>query len=160
MLRRPLGRGLDALIERTEPEPGGQNAPVMMMVSVDRIVAGPFQPRRRFDPGRLQELTQAIQSQGVVEPLVVRRVPGTLDGSGRFELIAGERRLRAARNAQLTTVPVVVRALDDRAALEISLVENLAREDLNAVEEAHAFVRLNSEFSLSHDEIASRIGKS
>ncbi len=162
MIRRPLGRGLDALIEDTRPEPEGNGAAatasMMMMLAVDRIVPGPFQPRQRFDSDRLQELTRAIQTQGVIEPLIVRRAPGT-DGA-RFELIAGERRLRAARNASLAEVPVVVRELDDRAALEMSLVENLAREDLNAIEEARAFVRLGSEFGLSHDEIASRIGKS
>lgn len=160
MLRRPLGRGLDALIEDTRAEPAGPGAAALLMVAVERIVPGPFQPRQQFDPGRLQELTRAIQSQGVVEPLVVRPASGQSDGGARYELIAGERRLRAARNASLAVVPVVVRELDDRAALEMSLVENLAREDLNPVEEARAFSRLGSEFGLSHDEIAARIGKS
>jgi ParB family chromosome partitioning protein len=128
-------------------------------VPIDRIVPGPFQPRQRFDPEWLQELTRAIQTQGMIEPLIVRRAPGSTD-STRYELIAGERRLRAARNASLANVPVIVRELDDRAALEMSLVENLVREDLNAVEEGRAFVRLGSEFALSHDQIAARIGKS
>ncbi len=163
MIRRPLGRGLDALIGNTRTEvesAGGPDGVGLMLVAIDRIVPGPFQPRQRFDPERLQELTRAIQTQGVIEPLVVRRAPAGADGPARYELIAGERRLRAARNASLSEVPVIVRELDDRAALEMSLVENLAREDLNAIEEARAFVRLGTEFGLSHDEIASRIGKS
>ena len=119
----------------------------------------PFQPRRNFDPERLKELADAIRSQGVIEPLIVRRRPGDLSGR-EYELVAGERRLRAAREAGLEHVPVVLRDLDDRGALEMSLVENLSREDLNAVEEGRAFIRLSKEFALSHDEIAARIGKS
>ena len=130
-----------------------------MMLRVDRIMPSPFQPRRNFDPERLKELADAIRSQGVIEPLIVRRRPGDLTGR-EYELIAGERRLRAARDAGLEHVPVVLRDLDDRGALEMSLVENLSREDLNAVEEGRAFVRLSKEFALSHDEIAARIGKS
>src|SRR5690242_3631570 len=168
MIRKPLGRGLGALIESTSLE----GAPArthsirentgITMAAVERIAPGPFQPRQHFDPERLQELTRAIQSQGIIEPLIVRRTStgdGEFDGD-RFELIAGERRLRAARAAGLESVPVIVRDLDDRAALEMSLVENLAREELNAVEEGLAFARLSREFALSHDDIAARIGKS
>ena len=167
MIRKPLGRGLGALIESTVFEsttPKSQavreNSSIAMAV-VTRISAGAFQPRQHFDTDRLAELTRAIQSQGIIEPLIVRIVgnPDDFDGP-RYELIAGERRLRAARAAGLETVPVIVRDLDDRAALEMSLVENLAREELNAVEEGRAFARLNREFSLSHDDIAARIGKS
>ncbi len=171
MIRKPLGRGLGALLESTAVEsattrahPMRENAGVTM-APVARIVPGPFQPRRHFDPERLEELKHAIQSQGIIEPLIVRRAAATaddaddLDGAA-YELIAGERRLRAARAAGLETVPVIVRELDDRAALEMSLVENLAREDLNAVEEGRAFARLAGEFSLTHDDIAGRIGKS
>lgn len=159
MNRRPLGRGLDALIPSggselnagtDEPAPGGG----FLLVALERIRAGRFQPRRQFDQGRLEELAVAIRAQGIIEPLVVRS-----DGEG-FELIAGERRLRAARIAALEVVPVIVRDLDDRAALEMSLVENLLREDLNPIEEGQAFARLNREFALTHDEIATRIGKS
>src|SRR5260370_11393436 len=170
MARRPLGRGLDALIgstsaERTNGNDDGRveavegGAPALMMLRVDRIMPSPFQPRRNFDPERLKELADAIRSQGVIEPLIVRRRQGDLTGRA-YELIAGERRLRAAREAGLEHVPVVLRDLDDRGALEMSLVENLSREDLNAVEEGRAFVRLSKEFALSHDEIAARIGKS
>lgn len=161
MSRKSLGRGLDALIGEGEaiapaPRPG---SPGVEMAPVSRIAPCPFQPRQRFDPERLEELRRAIESQGVIEPLIVRRAPDG-GGDGRYELIAGERRLRAARAAGLESVPVIVRELDDRAALEMSLVENLAREELNAVEEGRAFARLSREFGLSHDQIAGRIGKS
>src|SRR5271167_1062859 len=167
MIRKPLGRGLGALIESTAFESSASTSPAarentsITMAPAARISAGQFQPRRHFDAERLSELTRAIQSQGIIEPLIVRIVgnPDDFDGP-RYELIAGERRLRAARAAGLETVPVIVRDLDDRAALEMSLVENLAREDLNAVEEGRAFARLSREFSLSHDDIANRIGKS
>ena len=161
MIRKPLGRGLDALIERGagDRDGGSGGAPSFLMVEPDRIVASPFQPRRHFDAEKLQELTNAIRTQGIIEPLIVRPLASEFD-EPRYELIAGERRLRAARAAGLTVVPVVVREVDDHAALEMSLVENLVREDLNAVEEARAFVRLSREFNLSHEEIAARIGKS
>jgi len=131
-----------------------------VMAPVGAIAPGQFQPRMRFDQTRLQELAHAIESQGVIEPLIVRPLSAVGSDARRYELIAGERRLRAARMAGLEAVPVLVRELDDRGALEMSLVENLAREDLNAVEEGRAFSRLNREFALSHDEIAARIGKS
>jgi ParB family transcriptional regulator, chromosome partitioning protein len=159
MIRKPLGRGLDALIDGGGREAGAGGAPVLLMVEPDRIIANPFQPRRHFDAEKLQELTNAIRAQGIIEPLIVRPLASDLDAQ-RYELIAGERRLRAARAAGLESVPVIVREVDDHAALEMSLVENLVREDLNAVEEARAFVRLSREFNLSHEEIAARIGKS
>ncbi|MGD0073811.1 MAG: ParB/RepB/Spo0J family partition protein [Candidatus Binataceae bacterium] len=165
MIRKPLGRGLGALIESTSDEDRngaatGPGATGLLTVAVDRIAPSPYQPRKHFDPERLEELARAIQSQGVIEPLVVRPIANGDAAHPMYELIAGERRLRAARSAGLTEVPVVVREVDERAALEISLVENLAREELNAIEEARAFVQLNREFSLSHEQIAARIGKS
>ncbi len=175
MTRRALGRGLDALIESTEPvadngheaETNGHTTadapngggPAITMVPPDKIVPSPFQPRRYFDPVKLEELINAIKSQGVIEPLIVRPIAGR-NGAAAYELIAGERRLRASRDAGLAAVPVIVRDLDDRAALEMSLVENLLREDLNAIEEGRAFIRLSKEFNLTHEEIAVRIGKS
>jgi ParB family transcriptional regulator, chromosome partitioning protein len=159
MIRKPLGRGLDALIDGSASESHADGAPIFLMIAPDRIVASPFQPRRYFDAEKLEELTNAIRVQGIIEPLIVRPIASGLDAP-RYELIAGERRLRAARAAGLETVPVVVREVGDHEALEMSLVENLVREDLNAVEEARAFVRLSREFNLSHEEIAERIGKS
>jgi ParB family chromosome partitioning protein len=162
-MRKPLGRGLDALIgDLGGGENGGSRAGAHLSTApVTDIKAGPFQPRIHFDEERLEELTRAIQSQGIIEPLIVRLI-GAADGSDgpRYELIAGERRLRAARRAGLETVPIVIRELDDRAALEMSLVENIAREDLSPIEEAFAFARLVKHFALSHDEIALRVGKS
>jgi ParB family chromosome partitioning protein len=167
MMRKPLGRGLGALIESTAFESASPKSNTVRenssitMAPVARISAGQFQPRQHFDAERLSELTRAIQSQGIIEPLIVRVVGNPDDFEGpRYELIAGERRLRAARAAGLETVPAIVRDLDDRSALEMSLVENIAREELNAVEEGRAFARLSREFSLSHDDIANRIGKS
>ncbi len=169
MIRRGLGRGLDALIESTEGAMASDPSPAradidgggVLSVELDRIVPSPLQPRRHFDSGRLQELAQAIRSQGVIEPLVVRPAPPA-DGAAaaRYELVAGERRWRAARLAGLGVVPIVVRELDDHAALEMSLVENLLREDLNPVDEAHGFERLARSFGMSHDQVAARIGKS
>ena len=159
MIRKPLGRGLDALIDGGRESAGADGAPAFLMVEPDRIVASPFQPRRHFDEEKLAELAAAIRAQGILEPLIGRPIASDLDAP-RYELIAGERRLRAARMAGLAVVPLVVREVDDHAALEMSLVENLVREDLNAVEEARAFVRLSREFNLSHEEIAARIGKS
>jgi ParB family chromosome partitioning protein len=167
MMRKPLGRGLGALIESTAFESSSPRSNAVRenssitMAPVARISAGQFQPRQHFDAERLSELTRAIQSQGVIEPLIVRIVGNPDDFEGpRYELIAGERRLRAARAAGLEAVPIVVRELDDRAALEMSLVENIAREDLSPIEEAFAFARLVKHFALSHDEIANRVGKS
>jgi|SRR5580704_11885336 ParB family chromosome partitioning protein len=160
MIRKTLGRGLDALIDGGGGrETGVGAAPLLLLVAPDRIVASPFQPRRHFNQEKLEELTNAIRTQGIIEPLVVRPLASDLD-EPRYELIAGERRLRAARAVGLAVVPVVVREVGDHEALEMSLVENLVREDLNAIEEARAFVRLNKEFNLSHEEIAGRIGKS
>ena len=143
MMRKPLGRGLDALIGTAAAgieigadidNGGGAAERISGWRRSASITAGPFQPRINFDKERLAELTRAIQSQGIIEPLIVRRIAGAsaageIDGP-RYELIAGERRLRAARAAGLEAVPVVVRELDDRAALEMSLVENIVREDL------------------------------
>jgi len=168
MIRRGLGRGLDALIESTDGAEAADSSPVRLAidggglasVELDQIMPSPLQPRRHFDSARLQELTQAIRSQGIIEPLVVRPAPAADGGAARYELIAGERRWRAARAAGLSVVPVVVRELDDHAALEMSLVENLMREDLNSVDEARGFERLVRGFTMSHEQVAARIGKS
>lgn len=166
MTRKPLGRGLDALIGGVEPSPpvnghvnyaSGEpgNSTAVLMLQPQQIVISRFQPRQVFEPEALEELAAAIKAQGVIEPLIARPT-----SSGAYELIAGERRLRASRLAGLERVPVIVRELDDRGALEMSLVENLLRENLNPIEEGNSFRRLNREFGLTHEEIASRIGKS
>ena len=147
-----LGRGLDALIpglDTQKPE-----AREYFQCDIDLIQRNRHQPRRRFSEEDLQELSDSIRSQGIIQPLVVRK-----QGSG-YELVAGERRLRAARKAGLKQVPVVVRAVEDAELLEMSLVENIQREDLNPMDEAEAYHRLISEFSLTQDQAASRVGKS
>lgn len=150
--KKGLGRGLGALIPQGAP--AAPPRPADRAVAIDEIRPNPWQPRRHFAPEAIEELARSIAEQGIVQPLVVRRRD---DG---YELIAGERRLRAARAAGLTSVPVVVRELDDREALEIALVENLQREDLGPLEEADAYGRLMTEFGLTQDEVAKRVGKS
>lgn len=147
--RRGLGRGLDALIPPGEPTAGASEAPV------GAIIRNPRQPRQRFDPAHLKELADSIQAHGVLQPLVVAR---NSDPS-QFTLITGERRLEAAKLAGLATVPVIVREASDQQLIELALVENLQREDLGALESAHAYKHLLDDFNLSHEEIAARVGK-
>ncbi|MHB1950359.1 MAG: ParB/RepB/Spo0J family partition protein [Acidiferrobacteraceae bacterium] len=154
MTKKPrLGRGLDALLGGM-PE-ASSPAGTVTEIPVDLLDRGRYQPRKRFDEPALTELADSIRSSGVVQPLIVRPVPG-----GRYELIAGERRWRAAQMAGLAQVPALVRELSDDAALAVSLIENIQREDLNAVEEARALARLVEEFSLTHEEVARRVGRS
>ncbi len=145
--RRALGRGLGALIPHA---PAAETTTLAPVAAIDR---NPLQPRRLISEDSLQELAQSIREHGILQPLLVRRA------NGRFELIAGERRLRAAQLAGLETVPVTVRDVDDRALLELALIENIQREDLNAIEQARAYRRLVDEFLLTQEEIADRIGK-
>ena len=147
--RTGLGRGFGALIPQA-PSP----KPVERSLSLDEVAPNPWQPRVDFDEEKLREMAESIREHGVVEPLVVRQ------RNGQFELIAGERRLRAARLAGLQTVPVAVRDMSDREALEVTLIENLQREDLSALEEAAAYVRLMEEFGVTQEDVARRVGKS
>jgi ParB family chromosome partitioning protein len=153
--KRGLGRGLSALIP-TAAEPPTQTPKDSSPkeIAVDRITASPFQPRRCFDEAKIEELAVSIRNQGIIQPLVVRPM-----GDG-FELIAGERRWRAAMRAGLTRVQVVIRDASDHEALQLALVENLQREDLNAIEEASGYRRLQEEFHWSQEEMADKIGKS
>jgi ParB family chromosome partitioning protein len=143
-----LGRGLDALIPRAVP------ASDVPEISLDRIARNPHQPRNRFDEAETAELAASIVLHGLLQPIVVR---ATADGG--YELIAGERRLRAARIAGLTHIPAVVRESADGEQLELALVENLQRQDLNAIEEATAYRELIDRFALSHEEVARKVGK-
>jgi ParB family chromosome partitioning protein len=145
--RRGLGRGLELLV-------GGPGEPELAHLPVETIHANPRQPRKRFDHEATSALADSIRSQGLVQPVVVRP-----RASGGFELIAGERRWRAAREAGLPTVPALVRDADDRDTLLLGLVENVAREELSAVEEARAYALLLDEFELSLGELAERVGK-
>jgi ParB family chromosome partitioning protein len=124
-------------------------------LSVDKISFNPYQPRESVDAEKLQELVESIRMHGVVQPIVVRPV-----GGGRYELVAGERRLRAAIAAGLTTIPAVVRQLTNQQSLQIALIENLQREDINPIEAAAAYRRLTEEFGLTQEEVAASLGKS
>ena len=148
-----LGRGLDALLgPGAGAGPGeGRELPVEM------IARSPYQPRRRIDSEGLEELARSIRAHGVVQPVVVRPVSG---GGGRYELIAGERRWRAAQAAGLETVPAVVREVSDAVALSLAIIENIQREDLSPIEEARGIARLVEEFSMTHREVAEVVGRS
>lgn len=150
MLKRGLGRGIDSLIPPVEPEPGE----AAVEISVSEIDPNPYQPRREFKNEALEELAASIREHGILQPLIVRKV------GGRFQLVAGERRLRAAQIAGLSRVPVVLRDMDERQVMIVSLVENLQREDLHPLEEAEAFRRLIEEFGLTQEQAAQQVGKS
>jgi ParB family transcriptional regulator, chromosome partitioning protein len=145
--RRGLGRGLELLV-------GGVGEPELLHLPVETVHANPRQPRKRFDGEATSALAESIRAQGLVQPVVVRPRE-----AGGFELIAGERRWRAAREAGVPTVPALVREADDRDSLVLSLVENVAREQLTAVEEARAYALLIDEFGLSLGDLADRVGK-
>jgi ParB family chromosome partitioning protein len=132
------------------PEPGER----VQRVPLNRVQASPLQPRKDFPPETLRELADSIREQGIVQPLLVR------ERHGYFELIAGERRWRAAQLVELTEVPVIVREADDRTVLELALIENLQRENLNAVEEARGYAQLAEQFNLTQEQIAAKVGKS
>ena len=157
-----LGRGLDALLM---PEPTPINAPAngMTSLAIADLQAGKFQPRRRFDDASLAELASSIKAQGIMQPIIVRKITSG-GGAGNkhvtYEIIAGERRFRAAQLAGLAEVPVIVKDVDDRTALTLALIENLQRQDLNAIEEALALQRLIAEFSFTHEQAADAVGKS
>lgn len=166
MARNALGRGLGALIREPDPQtPDVTKLPVTThveatpwatgshLVDIDLIEPSPYQPRTHFREEALAELAQSIQVSGIIQPLVLRRV------GSRFQLLAGERRWRAAQRAGLSRVPAVIREVSDEAALEITLVENIQREDLNPIEEARAFERLMNEFHLTQEEVAAKTGK-
>jgi len=142
-----LGRGLNALLRTVETTTAG-----LEEVALDQIDPNPFQPRRAFPSDKLQELANSIRSSGVVQPVLLRR------SNQRYQLIAGERRWRAARLAGLAAIPALVRELGDRDALELALTENLLREDLNPIEAAHGYEVLQQKHGLSHEEIAARLG--
>jgi ParB family transcriptional regulator, chromosome partitioning protein len=155
MRRQPLGRGLAALFGEGAGRPGEGGA--VREVAIELIRPGAFQPRRRFDEAELEALAQSVREKGILQPLLVRPVE---EEGAAFELIAGERRWRAAQRAGLHRVPVLVRALGDAEAMEIALIENLQREDLSALEEAEAYRRLMQEFDRTQANLADAVGKS
>ncbi len=152
-----LGRGLDALLAaNTDDSAPGDGA--LQNLSASDLQPGKYQPRTRMDPGSLEELAASIKSQGVMQPILVRPV-GAFDAR-RYEIIAGERRWRAAAIAGLTQVPCLVREIPDEAALAMSLIENIQREDLNPLEEAAGIQRLIDEFGMTHQAAADAVGRS
>jgi ParB family chromosome partitioning protein len=147
----PLGKGLGSLLgERTKPQNSGQNE-----LPIEELTPGQYQPRKKMYRETLQELADSIKAQGIIQPLVVRR-----QASGRYEIVVGERRWRAAQMAGLTTVPVVIKELRNDEAAKIALIENLQREDLNAMDQARALQRLQKEFNLTQDALSESVGKS
>lgn len=160
--RKALGRGLSALINdkpKTPPPPAAPAAPApprpgLQTLPLAQIQPNPTQPRQRFEQEHLDELVASIREKGVLQPLMVRKV-----GEG-YQIIAGERRYRASKAAGLTEVPVIIRETDDRETLEIALIENLQRQDLNIVEEAEGYQQLATKHALTQEQIAQRVGKS
>ncbi|WP_075793960.1 ParB/RepB/Spo0J family partition protein [Massilia putida] len=154
-----LGRGLDALLggDASETPAAPSGAPSSLPVA--QIQAGKYQPRTRMDDGSLSELAASIKSQGIMQPVLVRPIDTSASGA-RYEIIAGERRFRAAQLAGLDEIPVLVREVDDQNAAAMALIENIQREDLNPLEEAQGIARLISEFSFTHEQAAQAVGRS
>ena len=165
--KRGLGRGLDALLttskharDHEHERPDGNDVPdiskgELQKLPIEFLQPGKYQPRKDMSPEALEELASSIRAQGIIQPIVVRKVD-----EHRYEIIAGERRWRASQLAQLDEVPCLVKNVPDEAAVAIALIENIQREDLNAMEEAQALDRLMNEFALTHQEVAEAVGKS
>jgi ParB family chromosome partitioning protein len=152
--KRGLGRGLSELLgDASTPAP--EKTADTQSLPIEFLQRGKYQPRKDMDPEKLKELSDSIAAQGIIQPIIVRK----LDGE-KYEIIAGERRWRAAQLAELQDVPVLIKDLDDRSVMAIALIENIQREDLNALEEAEALHRLQDEFELTHQQIATAVGKS
>jgi ParB family chromosome partitioning protein len=157
---RGLGLGLEALLGPTAPATAAADTGEPHTLALDQLQAGRYQPRTRMDDTALRELAESIKAQGVMQPVLVRPIAGPAGVAKRFEIIAGERRFRAARLAGLERVPVYVRDVSDEAAAAMSLIENIQREDLNPLEEARGLKRLTEEFGMTHDAAAQAVGKS
>ncbi|MBU2883312.1 ParB/RepB/Spo0J family partition protein [Psychrosphaera sp. B3R10] len=162
--KRGLGRGLDALLatQSNKADPTGNSTAqpndeiaAVSKLPIEKLQPGKYQPRKDMSPDALEELAASIKTQGIIQPIIVRPV-----GDDQYEIIAGERRWRASQIAQLDSVPVIVKDVPDEAAVAIALIENIQREDLNAMEEAIALQRLQDEFELTHQEVADAVGKS
>lgn len=156
--KKALGRGLGALIPTrpAEPAPAAQPAPSgLANVAIEQISPNPYQPRRIFNDASIEELSRSVREHGIIQPLVVTKI-----GDNKYRLIAGERRFRAAQKAGLHVVPVVVKeTMTDSDVLQVALIENIQREDLNPIEEAYAYHQLHEEFGLTQEEISKRVGK-
>lgn len=153
--KRGLGRGLSELLGDVAGPASTEKPQDVQKLPIEFLQRGKYQPRKDMDPEKLRELADSIAAQGVIQPIIVRKV-----GDDKYEIIAGERRWRASQLAELAEVPVLVRDIDDRSVMAIALIENIQREDLNALEEAEALHRLQDEFELTHQQIAEAVGKS
>jgi ParB family chromosome partitioning protein len=153
--KRGLGRGLSELLGDVAPAMHKEKSQEVQTLPIEFLQRGKYQPRKDMDPEKLKELSDSILAQGIIQPIIVRKIPGD-----KYEIIAGERRWRAAQLAELQDVPVVVKDIDDRAVMAMALIENIQREDLSALEESEALKRLQDEFELTHQQIATAVGKS
>lgn len=159
MSKKVLGRGLEALISSATASLAVDGKPVgteqgVVNLAIEDVGPNPFQPRTRFDDDGLRELTDSVKATGILQPVIVRRI-----GVGDYQLVAGERRMRAAHLAGLKTIPAIVREYNDAEVMELALVENIQREDLNPIDEARAYQALIEKVGLTHDQIADRVGK-
>lgn len=152
-----LGRGLAALLGDAAMPPSPDRGTAVAAIPMDQIDPNPFQPRSDFDPGELESLAESIRVQGVLQPILVRSHPTAPD---RYQIVAGERRFRAAMQAGLNEIPALQREMDDSDAAVVALVENLQRQDLNAIEEAEGYQRLLSDFGLTHEALGYAVSKS
>lgn len=163
--RKALGRGLDSLLPSRNaaaqhaPTPAAPAGEAVLQLSIDKIERNPYQTRTQFDETALAELAASIKSSGVLQPIVVRHLPGADAKDGRYQLIAGERRWLASQKAGRQTVPAIVKQVSNEQAMEMTIIENLQREDLNPIEQAMAFERLGREFGLTHEQMAQKTGK-
>jgi ParB family chromosome partitioning protein len=153
--KRGLGRGLSELLGDVASSPAQEKPQDVQKLPIEFLQRGKYQPRRDMDPEKLKELSDSIAAQGIIQPIIVRKLV-----DDKYEIIAGERRWRAAQLAELQEVPVLVKDIDDRSVMAVALIENIQREDLNALEEADALHRLLDEFELTHQQIAEAVGKS
>lgn len=164
--RRPLGRGLSALLGDDSPNPysklaeGDKSKNDVLALPIDQLGGGQFQPREQFDDDSLQELAISVKQQGILQPILVRKRSQLKPGQPAYEIVAGERRWRAARLAGLIEVPVIIKALSDAEALEIGIVENIQRKDLSPIEEAQGYNRLIKEFGYDKERLSSMLGRS
>ncbi|MGB6370195.1 MAG: ParB/RepB/Spo0J family partition protein [Atribacterota bacterium] len=150
MIKRGLGKGLEALIPKAEQREKG----LVIEMDIERLTPNLFQPRKNFDKDKMEELKGSIKKHGIIQPIVVRKI------ANGYEIVVGERRLKAAKEIGLKKIPVIIKSINNEKSLEIALVENIQREDLNPVEQANAFKRLIDEFKLTQQELAEATGKS
>jgi ParB family chromosome partitioning protein len=155
MKKRGLGRGLDALLRDVPAATKNENNSSQQTLPIELLQRGKYQPRKDMNPEKLQDLANSIAMQGIVQPIVVRHI-----SPEQYEIVAGERRWRAAQLAGLQDVPVIIKEMDDRTAMAIALIENIQREDLNVLEEGEALQRLLTEFEMTHQQVADAVGKS